>query len=212
MAGLEVLADGVENSRRPVAVLKTREGYEAYARMLTCYAVRNLLDWMEAHPAADFRQMAEALAGPRVARWVNLGGQLIPADDVDALRRRIRSGDLDSWTAIHDAYDALWQAYPEAKQRHAFATLRDLLGLETLSAGAWRQALDEAVAVQEYVADQVYASRKKDFDNPFRRMVYETDAEMAAVLGTIEDNSFVRQTREDTEAFKGRAAAVRDRG
>jgi len=212
MADLEVLADGVENARRPTVVLKARQGYHAYGRMLTYYAVGNLLDWMDAHPEADFATMAEALDGPRETRWMNLGGQLMRRADVDALRDRIRNGDLDSWDAIHDAYDALWAAYPEAKQRHAFATLRDLLGLEALTTEAWQQALGEAARIQEEIADQVYATRKKDFDSPFRRMVYETDEEMAAVLGTIEDNSFVRQTREDTERFAARAAAARERG
>jgi len=212
VAGLQVLADGVENSRRPTVVLKAREGYEAYGRMLTYYAVKNLLDWLQAHPKADFATMAETLDGPRETRWVNLGGQLMRRADVDVLRDRIRTGDLDSWDAIHQAYDALWAAYPEAKQRHAFATLRDLLGLETLTAEAWSEALDQAARIQQEIADQVYATRKKDFESPFRRMVYETEAEMEAVLGTIEDNSFVKQTREATEQFKTRVAAARERG
>ena len=62
------------------------------------------------------------------------------------------------------------------------------------------------------IADQVQATRKKDFESPFRRMVYETDEEMAAVLGTIEDNSFVKETREATQRFIARVAAIRERG
>jgi len=209
--GLEVRAEGVENSRRHTVVLKVREGYQAYGRMLTYYAAGNLLDWMDARPGADFAAMADALDGPRQIRWMNLGGQLMRREDVDTLRDRVRSGALDSWDAIHDAYDDLWAAYPEAKQRHAFATLRDLLGLEALTAEAWREALDEAAAIQQEIADQVHATRKKDFDDPFRRMVYETDEEMAAVLGTIDDNSFVKQTREATEQFTARVAAARQR-
>ncbi|MFO8012566.1 MAG: DUF4954 family protein [Phycisphaerae bacterium] len=212
VADLQVRADGVENADRPVVVLKVREGYDAYGRMLTYYAVKNLLDWIQAHPDADVAAMADALDGPRETRWMNLGGQLVRREDVDTLRERIRTGDLDSWTDIHAAYDDLWSAYPEAKQRHAFATLRDLLGLETLTAEAWAEALNRTAEVQQEIADQVYATRKKDFESPFRRMVYETDEEMAAVIGTVEDNSFVRETREATEAFAARVAAVRERG
>jgi len=211
-ASLEVRADGVEHSRRPTVVLKVREGYQAYARMLLYYAVGNLMDWMEAHPEADVAAMADALDGPRETRWTNLGGQLMRRADVDALRDRIRSGDLDTWDNIHAAYDDLWAAYPEMKQRHAFATLRDLLGLEALTAEAWAGALDRAAEIQQEIADQVYATREKDFESPFRRMVYETDEEMAAVLGTIEDNSFVKETREATQAFTARVAAIRERG
>jgi len=212
VAGLEVRADGVEHGHRPTVVLKVREGYDAYGRMLLYYAVKNLLDWMDAHPDADFATMADALDGQRETRWMNLGGQLMRRTDVDSLRDRIRSGDLDSWDDIHAAYDRLWAAYPEAKRQHAFATLRDLLDLESLTVEAWADALDIAADVQQEIADQVYATRKKDFDDPFRRMVYESDAEMATVLGTIEDNSFVRETREATQGFMARVAAVRDRG
>ncbi len=38
----------------------------------------------------------------------------------------------------------------------------------------------------------IYESRAKDYTNPFRKMVYENDAEMNKVLGKLEDNSFVQ--------------------
>jgi hypothetical protein len=43
-------------------------------------------------------------------------------------------------------------------------------------------------------------------------MVYASDAEMEAVLGSPETNSFVRQVREETEAFARRIEAVKARG
>jgi len=209
--GLEVRAQGVENSDRPVVVLKARQGYHAYRQMLVYYAVKNLLDWLQAHPEADFHAMAEALAAPRVTDWVNLGGQLVPRAEVDRLRRDIREGRLDTWQAIHEAYDRLWAEYPLQKQRHAFATLRDLLGLADLAPEAWQASLAEAEAAQDYIAEQVYLTRKKDYENPFRRMVYESEAQMEAVLGRVEENSFIRQTRAETEAFKARIAEARRR-
>jgi len=62
--------------------------------------------------------------------------------------------------------------------------------------------LDKTVAIQEYIRDQVYASRKKDHDNPFRQATYRNTEEMVAAIGTIEDNSFVKLVREETENFK----------
>jgi hypothetical protein len=56
--------------------------------------------------------------------------------------------------------------------------------------------------VQEYVRDQVYISRKKDFDNPFRKATYRNMEEMTAAIGTIEDNGFVKQVRKETEDFR----------
>ena len=90
--------------------------------------------------------------------------------------------------------------------------LLDLLGVSDLTPERWNAALDEAVRIQEYVRDQVYISRKKDYDNPFRQSTFRNAEEMKAVLGTAEDNSFVKQVRQETEVFKRQVASVKARG
>jgi hypothetical protein len=212
VGGLEVLGEGMENDDRPVVILKPQEAWRAYRHMLHYYAVKNLLAYMQANPGTKLQDMAAALAGRRERAWVNLGGQVMPAADLARLRADIRDGRLATWTAVHEAYDRLWAKYPLDKQRHAFATLLDLLGAEKLTPPIWAAALDEAVRIQEYVAEQTYVTRKKDYDSPFRQMVYSTPAEMAAVLGTAEGNSFVKQVRKETEAFKELVAAMKQRG
>jgi hypothetical protein len=212
VGGLEVLGEGMENDDRPVVILKPQEAWRAYRQMLHYYAAKNLLAYMQANPGTKLQDMAAALAGQRERAWVNLGGQVMPAADLALLRADIRDGRLATWTAVHEAYDRLWAKYPLDKQRHAFATLLDLLGAEKLTPPIWAAALDEAIRIQEYVAEQTYVTRKKDYDNPFRQMVYSTPAEMAAVLGTAEGNSFVKQVRKETEAFKDLVAAVKQRG
>ena len=207
-----MLGERIENSRRQAVIIKAREGYHAYRRMLHYYAMKNLLAYLAANREATRQTMCNALAGPRQRHWVNLGGQLVPERDVTALRRRIKSGELASWNDIHGACDQMWEAYELQKQRHAHAVLLELVGAETLSAEAWQQALDEAPATQEYVREQVYLTRKKDYDDPFRRITFADEAEMRAVVGTAEDNSFVKQVREDTEAFAELVDSVRARG
>jgi hypothetical protein len=167
---------------------------------------------MQGNPEATLRTLADALAGPRQRAWVNLGGQLMPADDLAHLKADIKSGKHATWAAIHEAYDRLWQKYPLDKQRHALATLLDLLEVPALTPQAWLAALDEAVRIQQYVADQTYLSRKKDYDSPFRQMTYSTPEEMAAVLGTAEGNSFVKQVRKETQALAEGVEAIKGRG
>ncbi len=209
-AGLVVLGENMECSRRKVVILKARQAYRAYREMLHYYAVKNLLDYLDAHPKAGISTMAEALSSPRRRQWVNVGGQLIPSADVETLFRRIKSGELNNWNAIHVAYDELWEAYPQAKRQHAFATLLDLLGVEELTPLLWESALNEAARIAEYICEQVYASRNKDYENPFRQATFANAEEMRAVVGTIEDNSFVKQTREDTKAFQDRIEAAKN--
>lgn len=206
---LEVLGENMEKSKRDVVILKPAAGYKAYGRMLHYYAVTNLLDYIQANNNPDFDSMAAALSGERISYWANLGGQLMPADDADRLRADIGSGKLDSWEQIHQRYNELWEKYPFEKQRHAFAVLREIGGSEKLDKKRWFEMLDEAVEIQRYIRDKVYESRNKDFDNPFRRATYRNIEEMTAAIGTIEDNSFVKQVRNETEEFEKKIEAVK---
>ena len=208
---LEVLAEGVEKSRRKTIVLKAHAGYRAFREMLHYYAVKNLLAHMSGNADATLASMCQSLAGERQTQWVNVGGQLITAGDLERVKDDIKSGRLDSWPEIHAAYDRLWEQYPRDKQRHALATLLTLLNAGELTAAAWSEALDEAVRIQQYIRDQTYESRRKDFDDPFRAMVYDSDEQMAAVLGSAEDNSFVKQLRRETEEFEQLVAEVKAR-
>ncbi|HEV56940.1 MAG TPA: DUF4954 family protein [Phycisphaerales bacterium] len=211
VAPLEILGEHLEKSKRKVVILRAAEAYAAYGQMLHYYAVKNLLDYLEAHPEATLASMHQHLAGPRERHWVNLGGQLVRGDDVDQLRSDIGSGVLTSWAEIHHRYDALWQDYPQAKQRHAWATLCTLLGTETIDPVRWEQALQKAADIQELIRDEVFASRKKDFDNPFRQATYRSETEMRAAIGTIEEDGFVKQVRQETEDFKKRIDLARPR-
>jgi hypothetical protein len=211
-AGLEVLGENLENSTRKVLILKVRPAYGAYREMLHHYAVKNLLAYMASAPEATLESMCRHLAGPPRGDWVNLGGQLVPAPDVAELQADVKSGTLGSWDEIHRRYADLWDAYPLAKQRHALATLCALLGTPRLDRQSWNAALDEAVRIQRDVRTRVYRSRKKDFDDPFRRITFRNAEEMRAVLGTPEDNDFVRQVASHSERFVEQVEAVRQRG
>jgi hypothetical protein len=199
---LEVLGENMENSRRKVMILKTYKAYHAYGDMLHHYAVRNLLAYVGAHPEATISSMQNDLQNNRQQHWINLGGQIIPKDDLDVLRSDIGSGKLSSWDDIHNRYNQLWDKYPVDKQKHAYRVLCELLDTEYLTVMQWEQALNKTVVIQEYICDQVYASRKKDYDNPYRQATFRNMDEMRAAIGTIDDNSFIVQVRKDTEDFR----------
>ena len=91
------------------------------------------------------------------------------------------------------------------------ATLLALVGEKTLGPKLWREALDRWMEIQRYVADQTFLTRKKDYENPFRRMVYRSAEEMEAVLGSAEGNSFVKQVRRETDEAAARVAALKRR-
>jgi hypothetical protein len=200
--GLQVTGEHMERSNRKSVIHKPHKGYEAYSQMLLYYAVRNLIVWFENNPESVFDTMQNTLRGTRKKEWVNLGGQLVPNEDVDRLRVDIGTSVLDSWQAVHDRYDELWAQYPLEKQKHAFAVLMYLYGTDTLSRKQWCEALRQSAEIQELISRRVYESRKKDYDNPFMHTTYRNTEEMVATIGTVEDNSFVQQVRQDTGTFK----------
>ncbi|MBS3769253.1 MAG: DUF4954 family protein [Bacteroidales bacterium] len=199
--GLEVLGEQMEKSGRKVLILKPRKAYHAYADMLHYYAVKNLMEYMNSHSKATFSTMSEALTGKRKREWVNLGGQLMQNQDVDQLRSDIGSGKLSTWQDIHNRYEALWNKYPLDKQKHAYATLCALYGTENLTQDQWKAALDKAAELQQYVSDQVYLTRKKDYDNTFRQSTFRNMDEMTAALGTVDENDFIIKVKEETGEF-----------
>jgi hypothetical protein len=209
--GLEVLGENMEHSSRKCVILKPFKAYQAYRNMLFHYAVQNLLKYLRANPKVTFSQMSQDLKGARSKEWINLGGQLMKKSDLDLLRSDIGMGKLIDWKDIHNRYDMLWEKYTLDKQKHAFATLCELSGTEQLTRSQWNDALDKATVIQQFVCDEVYASRKKDYDNPFRQSTFRNEDEMKAAIGTIEDNSFILQVREETEAMKKEVAAIRNR-
>ena len=209
---LQVLGENMEDSSRPVVILKAHKAYHGYRQMLHYYAVKNLVDYMESEPSATRGTMVKALSGAREGCWVNLGGQLAPEAEVTRLLEDIKAGRLSSWEAIHQRYDEMWRAYPRQKQAHGLACLMELLGVRKLTAEMWNAALDRAVDIQKLVMDQVYLSRKKDFDDPFRQTTFRNKEEMRAVVGTAQESSFVKQMQRETDVFCGRVEAVRARG
>lgn len=212
MKSLEVLGENMEHSSRKVLILKPWKAYHAYHDIIMFYAVKNLMSFLNSDRDLSVADMNNSLKGERVKEWVNLGGQLMRREDVDSLRADIGSGKLPDWHDVHKRYDELWARYQTDKQRHAFATLTDATGIGAISPEGWKLLLANAVEIQQFVSDQVYKSRKKDFDNPFKMNTFRNGDEMKAAFGDVDENSFIVQVREETEAFKILAEELGKRG
>jgi len=208
---MEILGEKMENSQRKVKILKTYKAYHAYGDMLHHYAVKNLMEYLNTDPDSGFSDMINNLKGKRCNEWINLGGQIMKKDDLDTLRYDIGSGKLKTWDDIHKRYDEIWVKYPVDKQKHAFKILCELYGTEDFKNNHWKAALDKAVKIQEYICDQVYITREKDFNNKFRQATYRNMDEMKAAIGNVDENRFIIQVRNETEDFKKLAAEIKKR-
>lgn len=221
----EIEAEGVENAARPTVVVKPARAVKAYREMLLWYAAGTLAAWAAERPEEErsFARLAAALgrAAPetaarpqgdsappaRASRWENLGGQLVPAPAVEALLARAASGALPDWRAMHAEYRALAASYPLDKARHAWDVLGWLRGAAP-TAESLRADFEDLSRLSRRVEEEIYRSRKKDFDNPFRRATFRSEAEMEAVHGRPEQNSFVLKTRKELGALRARLAEL----
>ena len=200
---LEVLGEKVEKGRRKVVIDKALKAYHAYGDMIVYYAVKTCLNYLESHPGVTMKDIVEHMRGKRLRKWINLGGQTMPEEYADQLRADIRDGVLNTWDDIHHRYDELWKDYQREKLRHAYFSLMFLYKDDTdvMTKEMWQENLDQALRIQQYICDQVYESRKKDYDNEIRSATFRNEAEKLAVVGRIDDVSFVKQIRQRTKEF-----------
>lgn len=198
---LEVLGENMEKGKRKVLILKPRMAYKAYGQMILHYAVKNIVNFMEQSPDNTLARLNQMFEGKRLREWINLGGQLMPGEDVEQLRKDINEGRLNTWEEIHQRYNQLWEHYKEEKLRHSYLSLLYLLQCENLSRDTWNDVLQQAIDIQQYICDQVYITRKKDYENPYRNATFRNEAEKLAVVGTIDEVGFVQQIREETVSY-----------
>ena len=61
------------------------------------------------------------------------------------------------------------------------------------------------------ISEQVYRSRAKDFESPFRGITFRNKEEMEQVVGTAKDNSFVKIVKERTKSFEAALKKLSER-
>jgi hypothetical protein len=210
-----LMVAGLEKTRSSAAILHGAEGWRAYGEMLHLYATRHIVRALDADEELTIGALLSRPSAPRTTEWTNLGGQLVPDRDVARLREDVRTGALDTWNAIHARYDSLAAAYEDETLDHALAVFRLLADADPApkqeaenDREQMQRFLSRAVRLQELVRDRVHESRRKDYENPFRIATYRNSNEMNAAVGSIDDNSFVRQVAAETDAFARQVADV----
>lgn len=193
---LEILAEGFENSKRKVVILKARKAYASFTEMVRYYAVGQMATkYSTDHSSDTILNLTSSAYLHSREEWVNIGGQLVPSSSIAVLLEDIKSNKLNSWEAVHLAYKGLADSSPEHLFQHALASLLEIeqVSLADLTASKLSSLFKGYLATNEKVFQGIVQSREKDMTNPFRKMVYANEKEMEAVLGKMTDNSFVRE-------------------
>ncbi len=209
---LEILAVGFENSKRKVVFRKVLKAYQVFEEAIVLYGMNELLKITKDKSIKDFEELINALpTKTNRNQWINLGGQLVPETEVITLRKKINTNKIKSWDEIHAIYENLGKLYPDQRAAHALASLSELLGisLKKISKQQLISLLDSIVSTKEWMTKGIYDSKAKDYTNPYRKMVYDTTTEMNAVVGKLEDNSFIKDQVAELKIFKKEIAALK---
>jgi len=222
-------ASGLERHSRKAVILKPRRAVMAYREMLFFYGMKTMVDYLEKQCAEGLSfeqailQLSKSEGGnnttkDRIKAWINLGGQIVPAFRLDALRNDIREGNFKNWETIHARYDVMAADYEKDKVCHAWAVLAYVGGQSDVSGthpmgkpGSFKAALEKTAQVSGWIRGQVYISRAKDFHDPFRSITYRNKTEMDNVMGKVEDNSFVRLAEKNHRRFAERIETLREK-
>jgi NDP-sugar pyrophosphorylase family protein len=201
---LELLVPDAENSDRKVVLIKALQAYHLYKELVGYYAVTNVLHLVAGNNIKTADALLEALpAAGKLLPWINAGGQLIPAAEINKLTEQVSSGKVKNWAAIHHFYKKQAELYPAQQLQHALAALQTVYGIYLKkNKPSLKQLLLQSIYTKEWMVKGIYDSRAKDYTNSFRKMVYENRNEMDTVTGKLETNSFIKQEQENLLAYK----------
>lgn len=202
---LEIIVDNIENSKRKTILIKVLPAYRIFEEVIVYYSMMQLWQLLNENAFKTFEELTAALpAKPTRTEWVNIGGQLMPAKEVNTLKEKIKTGKIKTWDGVHEYYQAQGEKYPQQKIKHALASLSEITGisLKKMTPSQFSSLLDSIIVTKEWMTKGIYDSRAKDYTNPYRKMVYESIPEMNEVVGKLEDNSFIKQQVAELQSFK----------
>ncbi|MFT3845070.1 MAG: DUF4954 family protein [Lacibacter sp.] len=200
---IEILADDFEQGKRKVQLLKVHQSYQLFKELITYYAMEQLLKSALALNIKNGSELLKLIPNKsKRSSWINIGGQLIEETEVQKLKNKISSGKIKGWDAVHNFYKIQGEQYNNKKMHHAFASLFELTGTAKTPASQLKKHLQQYLSTKEWMTEGIYESREKDYSNPFRKMMYETEKELEAVTGKLNDNSFIQQQKDELKKTK----------
>ncbi len=196
---------GWENTNRTTEVKKVPEAKKVFKEMIQHYGTMCLFNHLLKNNFKSFDEFKRSLSAKiKRSEWLNIGGQLIQKDEVEKLKRNIKADKIKGWNDVHDFYRKQGENYSTDKVNHAYTSLLEILNItpKQMTPAFFKNLLQQAVFTREWMCKGILESRAKDYTNPFRKMVYETNEEMNKVIGKLEDNTFIQQQLAELELMK----------
>jgi len=201
---LEILAEGFENTKRKVVLIKVLQAYHVFVKLIGYYCANEILNFMQERSIDRLEDLQVSLpAKASLIEWMNVGGQLIPRAEVNQAIKKIKNGKIKGWDDVHQFYAQQASLYLTQKLEHALAAFCTVTGhrVNELNTQIVEQMFRAAIEMKEWMTRGITDSRAKDYSNSFRKMPYDSPAEMDAVVGRLEDNTFIKQQNEELQHY-----------
>ena len=75
------------------------------------------------------------------------------------------------------------------------------MNVKKIDTALWNKLLDKAATIRKYIEEQIFYTKNKDYNNHFRDITYRNSEERKAVLGSVEDNALIIESKKDTEYY-----------
>lgn len=202
------LKDNICQKKYGATVFKPVQAYKMYRKIVKYFAVRTLMIYCNSNNLKELTQniLLKIKELPLYTKWENIGGQIIPAEKVKELFTRIKSGSIDSWEDVHQFYDNCGNEYEMLKVRYALYLIEVLYSekIENFTIDLYKDLLKDVSIVANEIYTSSLQSREKDYTDFYRNMLYTNKLEMENVLGPLNDNSFLKELKKETDVFNFR--------
>jgi hypothetical protein len=198
---LDVWATGIENTKRKTRVAKVYRAYHIFGDLLHYHAAKEWIATCDRNPNQKpldllHKTLEKATA---IQTWDNLGGQLIPSGAVLELKNSIKNNQISRWSQVHDFYEKQASLYPDQKFENA---LNGLLKVQPNAMDIIPAWLNKAVETARFLTTGIEKSRAKDYQDPFRLVMFGNAQELEAVIGDLNDNEFIQQSKVAQQVFE----------
>jgi Domain of unknown function (DUF4954) len=186
---------GWENTQRITEILKVPQAISIFKELIIFYGITTITNHYKKNNILNFEALKKSLSAKiQRSKWLNIGGQLMQKEVVTELKNNIKKDTVKSWDELHHFYKLQGLAYPTDKVNHAYTALLEILNItpKQFTPALFKDLLQQSIITKTWMCKGIYDSRSKDYTSTFRKMVYETENEMNAVMGKLEDNSFIQ--------------------
>jgi hypothetical protein len=198
---LNVWATGIENTKRKTRVAKVYRAYQIFGDLLHYHAAKEWVATCDRNPSQKPMDLLHKTLekATSIQTWDNLGGQLIPSGAVLELKNSIKNGQITRWAQVHDFYEKQASVYPDQKFENALNGLLKVTPEAMDNISVW---LDKAVETARFLTAGIEKSREKDYNDPFRLAMFGNAEELESVIGDLNDNEFIQQSKVAQHVFE----------